>query len=152
MNKLKLNDIIEAVQCQAEDGFSCIDTQTKTVCLITEEAMDYVESGGDYPEWMEDMVQEAKSYLGAKDEGRYVLLPEKYDIDEYRMMESFAMSFKDKNQREKLLIAIQGKGAFGRFKNTVEYLGVSDSWYRYRDEQYEAYIKDWIDYADIKLE
>ncbi|CDZ76636.1 hypothetical protein BN59_00910 [Legionella massiliensis] len=70
------------------------------------------------------MVQLAKSYL--EDNTNFTTLPSQDDVDEYRMMEDFAFSFNDERHKENLLIALQGKGAFRRFKDTVIYLGIAD--------------------------
>jgi hypothetical protein len=63
MNKVNLSDLISTVEFQSDENFSYIDKRTNTVCLISQEALSLAEDGdNDYPEWMNDMVQLAKSY------------------------------------------------------------------------------------------
>ena len=49
----------------------------------------------------------------------YTPLPEKEELNEYEMMETFCYSIKKGKIQEDLLCAIQGKGAFGRFKTAI---------------------------------
>ncbi|MBX9704008.1 MAG: UPF0158 family protein [Silvanigrellaceae bacterium] len=151
MNKINLSDIIMGVDFQSDENFSYIDKRTNTVCLISQEALSLAEnSEDDHPEWMDDMVQLAKSYL--EDDTNFIALPSQYDVDEYRMMKNFAFSLNDKHHKENLLIALQGKGAFSRFKDTVIYLGIADNWYQYRDKQYKEFVLKWCEIEGIEVE
>jgi hypothetical protein len=151
MNKVKLSDIINGIESQSDENFSYIDKRTNTVCLISQEAISVVEDGeDDYPEWMDDMVQLAKSYL--EDDTNFIALPSQYDVDEYSMMENFTFSLNDERHKETLSIALQGKGAFRRFKDTVIYLGIADNWYQYRDKQYKEFVLEWCEMEEIKVD
>lgn len=151
MNKVSLSDIINAVSFQSDEHFSYIDKRTNTVCLISQEALSLAEdSDDDYPEWMDDMIQLAKSYL--EDNTNFIELPSQYDVDEYRMMEDFAFSLNDERHKENLLIALQGKGVFRRFKDTAIYLGIVDNWYQYRDKGYEEFVLEWCAMEGIEVE
>jgi hypothetical protein len=151
MNKVNLSDIIDGVECQSDENFSYIDKRTNTVCLISQEAISVAEDGeDDYPEWMDEMVQLAKSYL--EDDTNFIALPSQYDVDEYSMMENFTFSLNDERHKENLSIALQGKGAFRRFKDTVIYLGIADNWYQYRDKQYKEFVLEWCEMEGIKVE
>lgn len=106
MNKVNLSDIIDGVECQSDENFSYIDKRTNTVCLISQEAISVAEDGeDDYPEWMDEMVQLAKSYL--EDDTNFIALPSQYDVDEYSMMENFTFSLNDERHKENLSIALQ---------------------------------------------
>lgn len=151
MNKVNLSDIIDGVESQSYENSSYIDKRTNTVCLISQEAISVAEDGeDDYPEWMDDMVQLAKSYI--EDDTNFIALPSQYDIDEYSMMENFTFSLNDERHKEILSIALQGKGAFRRFKDTVIYLGIADNWYQYRDKQYKEFVLEWCEMEGIKVD
>ncbi len=67
------------------------------------------------------------------DEKRYILI-EKDDGSNYEMMEDFVEgSIYTIRDREKLREAINGRGAFKRFRSTIQRLGIEDAWYAYRD-------------------
>lgn len=53
------------------------------------------------------------------------------------MMESFCYSLSDFKIPDKLFNLIRGKGAFRRFKDSVNRFGISDQWSDYRDMKYK---------------
>jgi ornithine cyclodeaminase/alanine dehydrogenase-like protein (mu-crystallin family) len=55
------------------------------------------------------------------------------EIGEYSIMEEFSENYPDAHIRDCLCIAISGKGAFRRFKDTVIRFGIQTEWYAYRD-------------------
>ncbi len=108
------------------------------------EELSLVEEGDDdYPKWMEENIKLAKSYF--EDDSNFIELPSQDDLDEYKIMEDFAHSLTDQHNQDKLLIALSGKGAFRRFKDTVIFLGIADNWYKYRDEQYKEFVLEWCE-------
>ena len=81
----------------------------------------------------------------------YIDLPDSYDINEYRMMENFVYSLpKGKNQTI-LYNAIQGRGAFRRFKDKLNDIGMAKTWFAYRDQQYKEIALEWCEENDIEV-
>lgn len=52
-------------------------------------------------------------------------------------MERFAVGRADPVQRDDLVRAIHGRGAFRRFKQVVDDLGLREEWSRFRDRTFE---------------
>lgn len=77
--------------------------------------------------------------------------PLQNDSNEYSMMEKFCYSIDDKKHSETLLRAIQGSGAFRRFKDEVSYLGISEKWYLFRDECYKKKAIEWCNNLEYEL-
>jgi hypothetical protein len=52
----------------------------------------------------------------------------------------------DEHAAEKLFIALDGKGAFRRFKDTLRRVDEHwlQAWYQWRDKQLEASVDDWL--------
>ena len=52
----------------------------------------------------------------------------------------------DENAAEKLSIALEGKGAFRRFKDTLYRVDEKwqQAWYQFRDRQLKAAVEEWI--------
>ena len=73
------------------------------------------------------------------DEGKYTSLPDRFEINEYHMMEAFAYDSGD----VRLINAIKGRGAFRRFKEIAEDIGVIKDWYEFRDNCYRSRAEDW---------
>ena len=64
----------------------------------------------------------------------YISLPENFEINEYQMIEEFILNLPAGNSQKVLAHAIQGKGAFRRFKDKLYDLNLEKHWYQYRDE------------------
>jgi hypothetical protein len=70
-------------------------------------------------------------------------LPSKYDINEYKIMESFCLSIVDQEISDELYYSIKGKGAFRRFKDMIKRFGIENYWYQHQDEAIKQIAIDW---------
>ena len=65
--------------------------------------------------------------------------------DGYRDMESFIAQVQDPARADLLAVAIRGRGAFRRFKDTVSrWPDEEDSWYRFSDEHRRGRARQWL--------
>ncbi|HBK53079.1 UPF0158 family protein [Syntrophomonas wolfei] len=48
-----------------------------------------------------------------------------------------------------LLYAIRGRGAFRRFKDKVQRLGIQQQWDKFREEAFKEIAIDWCEYNNI---
>lgn len=79
-----------------------------------------------------------------EDSKRYIPLPDQYEIYEYHMIEAFASDQCGNDDRNNSLIrAITGRGAFRRFNDAVDRLGLSEEWYEFRDNCYRERAVSW---------
>ena len=58
-------------------------------------------------------------------------------------MEAYIDELKDERLAHELLIAIRGKRAFRRFKDTLIGYGMIQSWYDYEDQYYWKLARRW---------
>lgn len=72
-----------------------------------------------------------------------IILPTKYEINEYQMMGDFIETIESPEINNNLQRLIQGKGAFRRFKDYCAEMNIIQEWYKYRDEQYKEIAIDW---------
>src|SRR5215475_7859820 len=71
--------------------------------------------------------------------------------EQYRWMEKFVGSVTDEPLRERLIISIDGKGAFRRFKDVLlAYPAERERWFSYRAELLHWHIQTWLEQHDIK--
>ena len=71
--------------------------------------------------------------------------------EQYRWMEKFVGSVSDEPLRERLIISIDGKGAFRRFKDVLlAYPAERERWFSYRAELLHWHIQQWLEQHDIK--
>ena len=65
--------------------------------------------------------------------------------EQYRWMERFVSSVADPALRERLIISIDGKGAFRRFKDVLlAYPAERERWFSYRAELLHWHIHNWL--------
>jgi hypothetical protein len=65
--------------------------------------------------------------------------------EQYRWMERFVASVEDETLRERLIIAIDGKGAFRRFKDVLlHYPNERERWFSYRADLLHSFINEWL--------
>lgn len=70
---------------------------------------------------------------------------------EYGWLVEFAESVTDPRLREKLEVALDGRGAFRRFKNVLaDYPGERERWLAFRDERLWKAMGEWLADHDIE--
>lgn len=93
-----------------------------------------------------------KRQLIRRTEGRFVHLDPASSREQYRWMERFVQSVADEALKERLILAIDGKGAFRRFKDVLlSYPVERDRWFTYRANLLHIYINGWLDTQDMLL-
>jgi hypothetical protein len=161
MKKLKvdIDDIALAMQFsdEIEESTQFLDTETGEVVNIFRSVMDDIEEGnaeaiGDYPEWMKEMADDAEAMLN-DEKGRFVEIPKISSHEAYEFMENFLWGIKDEKIKDRLLRAIQGRGAFRRFKDTIsEWPDLEKRWYEYEEEAIRKEVLDWLESIGIEPE
>ena len=129
--KVKLEDIIEAMEFANMETEYYYDTHNEKVLMLFDEMVD----GEDNPELFED----------------YIPLPGQYDINEYRIMEEFIYELPAGKNQDVLAGEIQGRGAFRRFKDKLYDLNLEKQWYQYREEAYEKIARQWSERHKIDI-
>lgn len=79
----------------------------------------------------------------------YDPLPSQRDLHEYDLMAEFAETVRNAHTRELLEVALNGRGAFRRFKNVVNRTGMEDAWYGYRKKALLEIAREWCAENDI---
>ncbi len=83
---------------------------------------------------------------------RFVPLEPASSREQYRWMERFVASVEDDPLRERLVLAVDGKGAFRRFKDVLlSYPVERDRWFSYRGNLLHIYINGWLNSKDVGL-
>ena len=125
--KVKLSDIIDAIEMTDQYSEYFLDKETGKV------------------EWVSDMAmtqEEQEEVYDRLDEHGFYRLPTSFDIHDYDIMEEFVYTLSG-SARDKLASAIQGKGAFRRFKDTVIRLGIDQEWYDFQSAEYKRKAARW---------
>lgn len=116
--KVKLRDIVEAMEMANESARSFLDLQTGEIETLFDDLVDDEEQ------------EEISERL---DEHGIVRLQEQYDIHEYHIMVKSVEQLQNTTIQERLADAINDRGAFQRFKRGIRQYGVEQDWYDFRD-------------------
>ncbi|MBZ0304157.1 MAG: UPF0158 family protein [Anaerolineae bacterium] len=86
-------------------------------------------------------------------DNRYRMIPKQDSRDGYQDMQEYIWSLEDEHLRELLEVAIQGSGAFRRFKDVLSrYPETQENWFRFRDERENLRMRDWLASQGIEPE
>ena len=151
--RVKLSEIIEGLEFQSDESSSFLNKKTGEVVLMTDYAMQAAEDDEpveDLPDWEQDLVAIAREII--VENGEYIPLPTKYDIDEYSIMERFCTSLDNQEIGDILCDLISGSGAFRRFKNAIHEYDIADEWYKYRNNAIKEIAIEWCRENNIEFE
>jgi hypothetical protein len=82
---------------------------------------------------------------------RYLRVDPASSREQYRWMERFVGAVQDQPLRERLVVAIDGKGAFRRFKDVLlAFPAERERWFAYRSELLHLHIQTWLEHLHIE--
>lgn len=151
--RVKLNEIIEGLECQSDESSSFLDKTNGKVVLVSDYEMRAAEDEDpieDFPDWEQDLVRIAKEIVD--ETGNYIALPIKFDIHEYSIMEKFCLSLNDSKMSDTLYSLIKGSGAFGRFKDAIHEYDIADDWYKYLNDALKEIAIEWCQEKGVEFE
>lgn len=157
-----LEELIEAMdQIERDINEWYLDTQTGEVLLVGSEALREMdcdeellegETEGEHrvPDWQQ-AERELAARIAQDEVDRYRRIPGNASSEGYRLMERFAARVRDPALQEKLEIALDGKGAFRRFKNVLyDYPDERRRWFDYERECKLEWARKWLESLEIE--
>jgi hypothetical protein len=128
-------DLEVAFERNAADIISFLDLTTGGVLTITHD---------------DPASEESRARIAARPAGFQKIDPAS-SREQYRWMERFVASVTDEPLRERLLIAIDGKGAFRRFKDVLlAYPAERERWFTYRTELLRYQMQVWLEQVGLQ--
>jgi len=98
----------------------------------------------DLPEWEKELVREVLAIYRSEDR-RYLAVAPMGSHEAYDDMREFAHTVEDRRLRELLFVALDGRGAFGRFKRVLaDWPAERERWFACKEERMEARIRRWL--------
>lgn len=132
---IRWNELETAFERNAPDTESFVDARTGEVVVLVD----------GQPECAE---LRARVIAGGE---QYVRIEPASSREQYRWMEQFVVLVEDAALRERLLIAIDGKGAFRRFKDVLlAYPAERERWFTYRGSLLHWQIQQWLEREQIE--
>ncbi|NSW92962.1 MAG: hypothetical protein HPY74_20365 [Firmicutes bacterium] len=125
-----------------------LDTETGEIIYIPveldEENIYEEEYISSLPEWEKEMVEDVKAIYEDEEE-RYVIIPERSSSEAYEKMVRFTKTLNDSEISRKLFDALDGRGAFRRFKDILRrYPQIENQWYKYKEELEKQEVRKWL--------
>ncbi len=139
--EVDLDELCEVYEYNGDINSHYLDTETGGILLVV------------HQEGVAEQNEKNKEKIERDDEGRYVKIPSTDSREGYKDMQDFIQTVDDEDLREKLWIAIDGKGAFRRFKDVlVWYPEERERWFKFKDERIEERVVDWLEWEGIEFE
>jgi hypothetical protein len=136
--RIDLDELYSALEDGSYEQDYYLDLETGEILFISE-YMDDEET-----EKMKDQIEDNFD--------RYELIPKAESHEGYKDMEDFVATVKDEHLAELLVVAINGKGAFRRFKDVLlNYPEERERWFKFKDERIEERALEWLEDIDVIL-
>ncbi|CAG7652163.1 hypothetical protein PAESOLCIP111_06471 [Paenibacillus solanacearum] len=151
---VKLDDLVGEIELQIDDTLSFINTKTGEVITLMREEIGAAEDEKpleSFPEWQRENIEKAISII-EDEEGVYVDFSLKNDFNEYEIIQDFIGTLEDDDIREELYDAIQGRGAFRRFKDSIIEQSVDKLWFKYKESKIKELVIDWCKEHEIEIQ
>jgi hypothetical protein len=117
-----------------------LDTETGEILQISDQ-------------WTEAEEIEAIEEKIEREPDRFLDIPDEGSREGYQDMQSFTATIEDDNLREKLQVALDGRGAFRRFRNVLyNYPEKRKDWFSFKDERLKHRVTEWLEENDIEPE
>jgi hypothetical protein len=141
---ISLREVISALEAVSDDSTSYLDPETGEIVLVTEEeqAMAEDESWEEAPDWQRELMPKIRAVLEGD---RWLVLPDRFEIHEWSIMERFSRAQNIERIRSELLNAIHGGGAFRAFRSAIRRLELEQNWYQFRDEALADIARRWLE-------
>ena len=149
---VKLSDIVEAVKTQSDQSSCYLDRATGEIELVSDYDFEAAEKG-ETPKDSAGVpwpgVALARRILDDEDDA-IVQLPTTRQISEYRIIKRFCGTVKDRWMADRLFAAINGEGAFRRFRAEIRRLGIDDDWQKYRRVTMRQVAAEWCEDHEVE--
>jgi hypothetical protein len=125
-----------------------LDTETGEIISMPDEVMRAVEDSDEaaesLPEWEQELAEIAENILG-DEKNRFLLIPKRESREGFEIMVAFAGSIKKKGLRDMLSLALNGKGAFRRFRSVLNgHPEELEKWYTFKDDWMREEAVQWL--------
>ena len=130
-----------------------LDTQTGEVIELPAELLEDLEyaddaAAEDLDGWDETLLTAARciaAEAGPDDPIRYVWVPQRESYEAYGTMVRFAEGVESRELQRLLSVALNGRGAFRRFKDVLyDYPDERERWFQMNNAELRAYAADWL--------
>ena len=136
--RIDLDELCEAMENSSYEHEYYLDLETGEILFLSEYTDD------EETEKLRDRIDEEPD--------RYERISKAESQEGYEDMQDFITTVKDEHLAELLEVAINGKGAFRRFKDVlINYPEEREGWFKFKDDRMEERALEWLDDIDVTL-
>lgn len=138
--QIRLSELLDAMEMADNTSVTVLDAQTGELHYYDE--MENIIDGDSASE---------EELEAISDSDRYIPLPGQYQIDEYSIMEDYVNALPEGAYQNDLYDAIQGRGAFRRFKDRISDHDDWNRWDRFRLAELEQKGREWAESWEVEI-
>ncbi len=150
--KIKLEDLISHLENVYYINAAFFDKTSGEIKFIPEDVTSFIEDKDsdeeELPDWEKEFVPVYRDIMANPE--IYIELPDRYYFNTYEIMEQFIFSLSEGKIRNDLYSAIQGSGAFERFRDAVERHTIVKEWVGYKEEALKEIAIQWCRENDLE--
>ena len=133
---IDLDQLCSAMEDSSYEHDYYLDLNTGEIMLVSD--------------WMDEEESERLRDRIDRNPDRYEQIPKVECYEAYQDMEDFIATVEDRHLAELLEVAINGSGAFRRFKDVLlRYPEERERWFHFKDERMEQRASEWLDEIGI---
>lgn len=135
---IDLDELCSAIEDSSYEHEYYLDLETGEILFISE--------------YMDDEETRKLKVQIEEELDRYERIPRAESHEGYEDMEDFIATVKDDHLAELLEVAINGRGAFRRFKDVLlRYPEERERWFQFKGERMQERVLEWLDDIGVKL-
>jgi hypothetical protein len=135
---ISLDELCEAMEDSSYENEHFLDLETGEILFVSE--------------YMDDEDSEKLKERIEEDFERYERIPKAESHEGYQDMVDFIATVDNEHLVELLEVAINGKGAFRRFKDVLlNYPEERERWFQFKDERMEERALEWLEDIGVTL-
>jgi len=135
---IDLDELCEAMEDSSYEHEYYLDLETGEILFVSE--------------YMDDEETEKLRCQIEEDYNRYERIPRAESHEGYEDMADFIATIENRHLAELLEVAVNGKGAFRRFKDVLlDYPEERERWFQFKDERMEQRAVEWLDDIGVTL-
>jgi hypothetical protein len=136
--KINLDELCEAMENSSYENEYYLDLETGEILFLSE--------------YMDAEEKEKLRERLDDDPDRYEPIPKAESHVGYEDMRDFIATVENEHLAELLEVAINGKGAFRRFKDVLlSYPEEMERWFQFKDDRIQERALEWLDDNDVTL-
>jgi hypothetical protein len=136
--KINLDELCSAIEDNSYEHEYYLDLETGEILFLSE--------------YLDDKEREKLRERIDDDPDRYARIPKAESHEGYEGMVDFIATVKDERLVELLEVAINGKGAFRRFKDVLlNYPEERERWFQFKDDRMEEKALEWLGDINVSL-